>query len=350
MAESSTQGSKPDVSATQWMTSKQKAALVVISLGADKASEIYKYLPERDIEELTYEVAKIGQSTNSQVEGALDEFYRLCLTHKMMTDGGLDYARNVLEKAFGETTARNLLDKVTKTLQSRPFNFLGQADPQAVLSLVSNERPQVISLILSYLDANLAANVIANLPEDKRLETVSAMAKMDRVSPEAIGLVENEMKHKYDQIITSEDNMNLGGLDFAADVMNNMDRSTEKQIFDEMNKIDADLASDIKERMFVFEDIMSMDDRSIQRFIRECDAKDIVYALKTATDDMKALFFRNMSKRMDDTITSDMQTTQHVRLKDVEAAQQKIVNLIRELEDQGELVINKGGGGDDILV
>lgn len=349
MADNSTR-SKPNVSATQWMTSKQKAALVIISLGADRASEIYKYLPERDIEEITYEVAKLGQSTNSQVEGALDEFYRLCLTHKMMSDGGLEYARNVLEKAFGEATARNLLDKVSKTLQSRPFNFLSQGDPQALISLMQNERPQVIALILSYLDANLAASVIANLPENKRLDTVSAMAKMDRVSPEAISLVENEMRRKYNTIITSEDNMNLGGLDFAADVMNNMDRSTEKKIFDDMNEIDAELAADIKQRMFVFEDIMGMDDRSIQRFIRECDAKDIVYALKTATDDMKQLFLRNMSKRMAESIVSDMETTMHVRLKDVENAQQKIVNLIRQLEDQGELVINKGGGSDDILV
>ena len=165
MADNNT-GNKPDVASTQWMNSKQKAALVVVSLGADKAAQIYKYLPERDIEEITFEVARLGQSTNSQVEGALDEYYKLCLTHKMMTDGGLEYARNVLEKAFGEATARNLLDKVSKTLQSRPFNFLSQGDPQALISLMQNERPQVIALILSYLDANLAANVIANLPEN----------------------------------------------------------------------------------------------------------------------------------------------------------------------------------------
>ena len=342
--------SKPDVGATAWLTNKQKAAMVIISLGADKASEIYKYLQERDIEDLTYEVARLGQSTNSQVEGALDEFYKLCLTHKMMTDGGLEYARTVLEKAFGESTARNLLDKVSKTLQSRPFNFLSKGDPKAMISLMQNERPQVIALILSYLDAELAANVMMNLPDDKRLDTISVMAKMDRVSPEAISLVESEMKRKFDTIITSEDNMNIGGLDYAADVMNHIDRSTEKRIFDDMEKVDPDLASEIRDRMFVFEDILGMDDRSIQRFIRECDTKNIVYALKTATDDMKQVFFNNMSKRMAETVSSDMETTHNVRLRDVEEAQQKIVNLIRKLEDQGELIINKGGSDEDVII
>lgn len=342
--------SKPDVGSTAWLTNKQKAAMVIISLGADKASEIYKYLQERDIEDLTYEVARLGQSTNSQVEGALDEFYKLCLTHKMMTDGGLEYARTVLEKAFGESTARNLLDKVSKTQQSRPFNFLSKGDPKAMISLMQNERPQVIALILSYLDAELAANVMMNLPDDKRLDTISVMAKMDRVSPEAISLVESEMKRKFDTIITSEDNMNIGGLDYAADVMNHIDRSTEKRIFDDMEKVDPDLASEIRDRMFVFEDILGMDDRSIQRFIRECDTKNIVYALKTATDDMKQVFFNNMSKRMAETVSSDMETTNNVRLRDVEEAQQKIVNLIRKLEDQGELIINKGGSDEDVIV
>jgi flagellar motor switch protein FliG len=176
------------------------------------------------------------------------------------------------------------------------------------------------------------------------------MAKMDRVSPEAISLVEDEMKRKFDTIITSDENMNLGGLDFAADVMNHMDRSTEKKIFDEMSETDPDLATEIRDRMFVFEDILSMDDRSIQRFIRECDTKDVVFALKTATEDMKTVFFNNMSKRMAETVTSDLQTANNIRLKDVEEAQQKIVNLIRKLEDQGELIISKGGGEDDIIV
>ncbi len=329
---------------------KSKAALVVISLGADRASQIYKYLSEEDIEELTYEVAKLGKTTNNQVESTLDEFYKLCLTHKMMTDGGLEYARNVLEKAFGESTARNLLEKVSKTLQSKPFNFFMKGDPKALLSLLQNERPQVIALIMAYMDPEQAAKVLEQLPDEKRILTVESMARMDRVSPEAIAIVEEEMKRKFATIITSEDNTNVGGIDYVADMMNHIDRSSERKIFEELDKKNPDLSQSIREKMFVFENILDMDDRSVQRFVRECESKDVVYALKTASDDMKSIFFKNMSKRMAETVRSDLEITTNIRLKDVEEAQQRIVNTIRKLEEQGEVIIKKGGGDDDIIV
>ncbi len=328
----------------------QKAALVVVSMGADRASQLYKYLSEQDIEDLTYEVAKMGKNTNAQVEGALDEFYKLCLTHKMMTDGGLQYAREVLEKAFGESTARNLLEKVSKTLQYKPFNFFMKGDPKALFALLQNERPQIIALIMSYMDAEQAARVLEQLPESKRIPTVAAMAKMDRVSPEAIAIVEEEMKRKFDTIITSEDNTALGGVEYVADIMNHVDRSNERRIFDELDRTDPELAQSIRDRMFVFENILDMDGRSVQRFIRDCDAKDIVYALKTASDDMKQVFFANMSKRMAETVRGDLETTSNIRLKEVEEAQQRIVNVIRRLEDIGEVIINKGGDDEDIIV
>ncbi len=329
---------------------KSKAALVVVSLGADRASQIYKYLNEQDIEDLTYEVAKLGRTTNSQVESTLDEFYKLCLTHKMMTDGGLDYARNVLEKAFGESTARNLLEKVSKTLQSKPFNFFMKGDPQALLSLLQNERPQVIALIMAYMDPQQAAQILENLSDEKRIAVVEGMAHMDRVSPEAIAIVEEEMKRKFATIITSEDNMSLGGIDYVADMMNNIDRSTERKIFDQLSKSNPELAQDIRDKMFVFENILDMDDRSVQRFVRDLEVKDIVYALKSASEEMKTIFFNNMSKRMADSVRGDMEVTSNVRLKEVEEAQQRIVNVIRNLEEQGEVIIKKGGDDDDIIL
>lgn len=332
------------------LTQKQKAALVIVAMGSDRASKIYKYLNEVDIEDITYEVARLGKTTNQQVEDTLDEFYKLCLTHKMMTDGGLDYARSVLEKAFGDTTAKNLLDKVSKTLASKPFNFFSKGDPKALLSLLQNERPQVIALIMSYMEAEQSAQVLENLPEEKRIPTVAAMATMDRVSPEAISIVEEEMKRKFSTIITSEDNTNIGGIDYVADVMNHIDRSSEKKIFDELDVSNPDLAKDIRDKMFVFEDILTMDDRSVQRFIRDADQKDIVFALKTASDEMKEIFLNNMSKREAESVQSDMEMTSNVRLKDVEEAQQRIVNLIRALEDKGEVIISKGGGEDTIIV
>ena len=329
---------------------KSKAALVVVSLGADRASQIYKYLNEEDIEDLTYEVAKLGKTNNNQVEATLDEFYKLCLTHKMMTDGGLDYARNVLEKAFGESTARNLLEKESKTLQSRPFNFFMKGDPKALLSLLQNERAQVIALIMAYMEPEQAAQILEQLTDEKRIAVIEGMAHMDRVSPEAIAIVEEEMKRKFATIITSEDNMSVGGIDFVADMMNNIDRSTERKVFDQLGKSNPDLAQDIRDKMFVFENILDMDDRSVQRFVRDLDTKDVVFALKNASEDMKATFFNNMSKRMADSVRGDMEVTSNVRLKDVEEAQQRIVNVIRHLEEQGEVIIKKGGEDDDIII
>ena len=310
------------------MDARAKAAVVVVSLGADRASQIYKYLSEQEIEDLTYEVAKLGKTNNAQVENALDEFYKMCLTHKMMTDGGLDYARSVLEKAFGETTARNLLEKVSKTLQSKPFNFFTKGDPKSLLALLQHERPQVIALIMAYMDPQQAAQILEQLPNEKRIPVLEGMANMSRVSPEAIAIVEEEMKRKFATIITSEDNMNL----------------------DEMDKDNPELSKSIRDKMFMFENIIDMDPRSVQRFIRDCDSKDIVYALKTASEDMKNVFFANMSKRMAETVKSDLEITTNVRLKEVEEAQQRIVNLIRKLEDAGEVIINKGGDDDNIVV
>ena len=350
MAETAESRNAEELAGGELTDNRQKAAVLVVSMGADRASQIYKYLSEQEIEDLTYEVAKLGKTTNIQVEKTLDEFYKLCLTHKMMTDGGLDYARSVLEKAFGESTARNLLEKISKTLQSKPFNFFMKGDPKALLSLLQNERPQVIALIMSYMEPQQAAQILEQLPKEKRLPTIEGMANMDRVSPEAIAIVEEEMKRKFAAIITSEDNMNLGGVDYVADVMNHVDRGSEKQIFDELDKRNPELSQTIRDKMFVFENIIDMDARSVQRFIRECDSKDIVFALKTASEEMKQIFFSNMSKRMSETVKSDLEITTNVRLKDVEEAQQRIVNIIRKLEDAGEVIISKGGDDSDIIV
>ena len=330
------------------LTPEQKAAAVIISLGADKASKIYKYLGEEEVEKITVEVAKLGHLDAEQSEETLDEFYKTCLTQKIVTDGGLEYARSVLEKAYGESTASELLSKVAKFLKNRSFEFVRKADSKNLYSMLQHERPQTIALILSYTDAEQAAQVIAELPEDKKIPVVECIARMESASPEAIKLVESQLRKKFDNILTTDYTV-IGGVDYIADVMNHMDRSNEKAIFDEMGKDDPDLADTIRKKMFVFEDIATMDQRSIQRFIRDCDMKDIVYALKNASEEMSGLFYRNMSSRMAETIQSDLEITVNVRLRDIEEAQQRIVNTIRRLEEAGELIINKGGK-DDIVV
>lgn len=330
------------------LTPEQKAAAVIISLGAEKASKVYKYLGEEDVEKLTVEVAKLGHLEAEQSEEALDEFYKTCLTQKIVTDGGLEYARSVLEKAYGEATANELLTKVTKYLKNRSFEFIRKTDSKNLYSMLQHERPQTIALILSYTDSEQAAQVIAELPEDKKIMVVECIARMESASPEAIKLVEAQLRKKFDNILTTDYTV-IGGVDYIADVMNHMDRSNEKAIFDEMSKDDPELADTIRKKMFVFEDILTMDERSIQRFIRDCDMKDIVYSLKNASEEMSGLFYRNMSSRMAETIQSDLEITVNVRLRDIEDAQQRIVNTIRRLEEAGELIINKGGK-DDIVV
>lgn len=326
----------------------QKAAAVVVALGAEKASKIYKYLSEEDVEKLTVEVAKLGHLEADQTESVLDDFYKTCLTQKVVTDGGMEYARSVLEKAYGETTANELLKKVTKYLKSRPFEFIRKADTKSLFSILQHERPQTIALVLSYTDVEQTASLIAELPERKRIQVVESIARMEGASPEAIKLIESQLKKRFDNILTT-DVATVGGIDYIADVMNHMDRGNEKYIFDEMGKDDPVLTETIRKKMFVFEDILMMDNHSIQRFIRECDMKDIVYALKNAGPEITKLFYANMSTRMAETIQSDLEITVNVRLKDVEEAQQRIVNTIRELEERGELIINKGGK-DDIIV
>lgn len=326
---------------------EQKAAAVVVSLGVDKASKIYKYLTEEEIEKLTIEVAKLGHLKAEETEMVLDDFYKTCLTQKVVTDGGMEYARTVLEKAFGESTANNLLERVSQSLKARSFGFIRKSDAKNLFSILQYERPQTIALILSYADVEMAAQLISELPEERKIQVVEAIARMESASPDAIRIVENEIKNRFTNFLTT-DYTTVGGVDYIANVMNHMDRGNEKVIFDELGRKDAELADTIRKKMFVFEDIITMDNRSIQRFIRECETKDLVYALKNANKQITDAIFSNMSSRMQESIRSDMEVTVNVRLRDVEEAQQRIVAIIRRLEEEGELIINKGGK-DEII-
>lgn len=330
------------------LTSKQKAAAIIISLGADDASKIYKFLKEDEIEQLTYEISRLQHLSPQIVEETLKDFYDLCLTQKVITEGGFEYARNVLEKAFGAQTAASLLERVTKTLRTKSFEFIRKADYKNLLTIIQNEHPQTIALILSYARADQASAVISELPKEKRINVVERIAKMDRTSPEIIRYVEEELEKKFNSII-SVDFTEIGGVNYVADVMNNMDRGNEKYIFDELNKKDAKLADEIRMRMFVFEDIVTMDSMSIQRFLREVDSKDLVYAIKGSNKEVADILFNNMSTKMGDTLRSELEYTHNLRLRDVEEAQQRIVSVIRRLEEEGELIIAKGGK-DDIIV
>ncbi len=326
---------------------KQKAAAVIIAMGAENASQVYKYMREDEVEELTYEIARLYRLDAEDLEQILSDFYGLCLTQKVITEGGLDYAKNVLEKAFGAQTASNLLDRVTRSLRTKAFEFVRKADYKNLLAIIQNEHPQTIALILSYARSDQASTVISELPKEKRIDVVERIARMDRTSPEIIKNVERVLERKFDSVV-SIDYTEIGGVNYIADILNQVDRGTEKFIFDELTRRDPKLADDIRKRMFVFEDITSLDNISIQRFIREVDSKDLVIALKGANEEVTEAFFTNMSQRMAETIKSDMEYLHNVRIRDVDEAQQRIVAIIRKLEEDGELVISKGGK-DDII-
>lgn len=329
------------------LTGPQKAAAVIIALGAEKASNLYKYMDPEDVEQLTLEVARLGYLNAEQTEDVLTEFTQMCMTNKAVTEGGLEYARSVLEKAYGEQAADDLLNKVTRTLKNREFAFMNKADVKSLYSALQNERPQTIALVLSYVEAEKAAGVVAQLEESKQVQVVENIARIESVSPAAIKIVEAEMSKKFSSIITSA-NVKVGGIDYVAAIMNNIDRASEKNIFDGLSEHDQVLADEIRKRMFVFEDIITMDDRSVQRFLRDCDPRDVVLSLKAANSDVANKLFSNMSTRMVQNIKDDLEITTNVRMRDVEEAQQRIVDVIRDLEEKGVIVIMKGGK-DDII-
>lgn len=333
--------------AEQKVTGAQKAAAVVIALGSDAASRIYKFLQEEEVEQLTYEIARTSRMSSDDMEAVLNDFYQLCLTQKVITDGGVEYARNVLEKAYGAQAAASLLERVTKSLRTKAFEFLRKADYKNLLTTIQNEHPQTVALILSYATPDQAATVISELDPDKQVDVVQRIATMDRTSPEIVKIVESNLANKFSNVFDVELTQ-LGGVGYAADIMNNMDRTNEKNIFDELNRKDSELSEEIRKKMFVFEDIPILDDMSIQRFLREVDSKDLVYALKGANKEVADVVFKNMSTRSAETVKSDLEYTHNVRLKDVEEAQQRIVGVIRRLESEGELVIAKGGK-DEII-
>lgn len=322
--------------------SKKKASAVIISLGTETASVIYKYLREEEIEQLTLEIAMLQDLTAEQTEQCLDEFYNLCLAQKYVTEGGIEYAKEILNKALGPQAASNLIERVNKTIKTRSFDFLRKADPKHLISMIQNEHPQTIALILSYLRANQASEILAELPRELQLNVAQRIAVMDRTSPEMVKEVEKTLSKRFSSVATM-DFAQIGGVKYMAEIMNSVDRGTEKYILEEMSKEDPGLAEEIRKLMFVFEDITTLDSAAIQRFLRDVDTKDLLIALKGSSEEISQVFYRNMSTRMAEMMQEDAQYLHGVRLADVEDAQQRMVAIVRKLEESGEIFISRGG-------
>jgi flagellar motor switch protein FliG len=330
------------------MTGIEKAATLLITLGPEKSAEIFKHLKDEEIEQLTLEIANTRSVSPQAKEDVLNEFYGICLAQQYIAEGGINYAKELLEKALGSDKAKDVIGRLTASLQVRPFEFIRKTDAGQLLNFISDEHSQTIALILSYLSPAQSAAILASLPVDKQSDVAKRIAQMDRTSPDVIKDVENVLERKLSSLVT-QDYTIVGGVDAIVQILNSVDRSTEKHIMETLEIEDTELAEEIRKKMFVFEDIISLDDRSIQTVLREVDNNDLAIALKGAGEEVQNVILNNMSKRLATMIREDMEYMGPVRLKDVEEAQQKIVNIIRKLEDAAQIVISRGGG-DEIIV
>lgn len=334
--------SKMDISGVQ------KAAILLIVLGPERSSQIFKHLKDDEIEQLTLEIANTKSIPADLKDEVIDEFYEVCLAQQYIAEGGIAYAKELLDKALGEDRARDVISRLTASLQVRPFEFVRKTDASQLLNFIQDEHPQTIALILSYLPASQAAAVVSALVPEKQADVARRIAIMDRTSPDVIKEVEKVLEKKLASLV-NQDYTVVGGVDSIVNILNTVDRSTEKHIMETLEIEDPELADEIRRKMFVFEDILVLDNRSIQTVLREVDNNELAIALKNANEDVQRVIFDNLSSRLATMIKEDMEFMGPVRLKDVEDAQQKIVNIIRKLEDSGEIVISRGGG-DEIVV
>ena len=330
------------------ITGLQKAAVLLIALGPEQSASVFKHLKEEEIEELTLEIANTRSVTPQLKEAVINEFYEVCLAQQYIAEGGIGYAKELLEKALGSDKAVEVIGKLTASLQVKPFEFVRKADASQLFNFIQDEHPQTIALIISYLPASQAALILSALPPDRQAEVAKRVASMDRTSPEIIQEVEKVLESKLASLV-NQDYTIVGGVDAVVDILNTVDRGTEKHIMETLEIEEPELADEIRKKMFVFEDILLLDDRAIQRVLREVDNADLELALKSTTEEVQNVIFKNLSKRLAVMIKEDMEFMGPVRMKDVEDAQQKIVNIIRKLEDSGEIVISRGGG-DEIVV
>lgn len=330
------------------LNGRQKAAIFLVTLGSEISSEIFKHLREDEIEALTFEIARLDNVDSEERDSVLMEFQELMMAQNFITSGGIDYARELLEKSLGSQKAVDIINRLTSSLQVRPFDFIRRTDPTHLLNFIQQEHPQTIALILAYLEPQKASIILSSLPHEVQSDVAKRIATMDRTSPEVLREVERVLEKKL-STLSSEDYTAAGGVPSIVDILNLVDRSTEKTIIESLEEEDPELAEEIKKRMFVFEDIVLLDDRAIQKVLREVDTSELAKALKAVDSEVQDKIYRNMSKRAATLLKEDMEYMGPVRLKDVEEAQQKIVSIIRKLEEQGEIVVARSGE-DEMVV
>jgi len=323
------------------LSSAARAAALMVALGADQAAQVYKHLREEEVELLSLEVAKLERLSPSDLQDIVNDFYGLCQTHKVISEGGILYAKEILERAFGAQLAASYMSRVANAMQTRAFDFVRKSNFKNLAMMLQNEHPQTIAFVLSYVSAEQASRVISSFPKQLQLDVIKRIAVLDSVSPEIVKIVESVLEKRFSSVITV-DLTEIGGVNYVAEIMNHTDRTTERYIFDELNKTDPELSNEIRKLMFVFEDIVNLDDLTIQRVLREVDQQDLAVAIKGSSKEIRDLLLNNVSSRARENILADIEYLRNVRLRDVEQAQQKIVEVIRSLEESGEIVISRG--------
>ncbi len=321
---------------------RKKAAILLVTLGSDVSAQIFEHLSEEEIEELTLEIANLQEVEQETKQGVVEEFYQMARAQDFLDRGGIQYARDVLEKAVGEERAKDILGRLTASLKVRPFDSIRKTDPSQLINFIQDEHPQTIALVLAYLNPDQASEILSSLPQEIQTEVSKRLATMDRTSPEIIKDVEQVLEQKISSVVT-EEYARAGGIESIVDILNSVDRGTEKNILDEMEQEDPELAEEIRQRMFVFEDLTLLDDQAIQLTLRQVETDDLALALKTASEEVEEKILSNMSERAAEMLEEDMEYMGPVRIREVEEAQQRIVNVIRELEESGEIVIARGG-------
>ena len=330
------------------MSTKEKAAVLMITIGKERAAKIYKCLSEEEIEQLTLAITTMRRVEPEIKESVVDEFFQMCIARKYISEGGIDYAREILSKAFGEEKTNELIMKLSSSLRVKPFDFIRKADSTQVLNFIQNEHPQTIALILSYLEPRYSAQILSNLPLDKQLSVIARIANMGVTSPEYIKETERILERKL-STLSFGDRSVTGGIDSVVSILNSVDRGTERHLLEALEETDAELVEEIRKRMFVFEDIVKLSNQAIQRVLKEIDNRDLAVALKGSSEEVAEVIYRNISSRLQEMIKEDIQYMGPVRVRDVEEAQQKIVNVIRQLDDAGEIIISRGSE-DEIIV
>lgn len=331
------------------LSGREKAAILMITLGPDLSAQVMKHLQAEDIDVLTLEIASTRRVEQEVKDRVLEEFNDMCLAQEYLEEGGIEYAKKLLEKALGRDQAKTVLTRLTSSLQVRPFDTVRKSDGAQILNFLESESPQTIALVLSYLSPTQSATILASLEPDLQVEVARRISLMDRTSPDVVKEIEQILERKILSMV-GQDYAQAGGIEAIVDILNNVDRQTERTILNALEMESPDLAEDIKRRMFLFEDIIYLDDKSVQRFLRDVDlSRDLPLALKTASEEVKNKFYRNMSSRAVETLKESIDYLGPVRVRDIEEAQQRIVALIRRLEEQGEIIIGRGGG-DEIIV